>query len=292
MDCLFALDVEDWYHILDIPSAPEMSAWKKLPSHVERNCRNLLDLFSEHRVTVTCFFIGWVAERYPELVREALGRGHEIASHGYSHRLVYEMTEEEFLHDAMRSKAIIEDITGRQVLGYRAAGFSVTEDTPWFFDKLAEAGYRYDASVFPASRGHGGMKSHDYAPYAVGHGSTKIVEFPATVARVFGRPFCFFGGGYLRFFPYPVIKRMTRRVLKEGRPVLFYLHPREIDPAHPRLPMNLKRRFKSYVNLKTTRSKLIRLFEDFAFSTFEAFLSSNDLVGTSERDATASHVPK
>src|SRR5882724_4831986 len=134
-----------------------MSQWDSLPSRVEVNFRKLLDLFSEKNVKTTCFFLGWVAQKYPDLVREASSLGHEIASHGYSHTLVYKMSPEEFYRDSSRSKQILEDITGRAVEGYRAPGFSVTEKTPWFFEKLADAGYRYDASVFPTRRAHGGL---------------------------------------------------------------------------------------------------------------------------------------
>jgi polysaccharide deacetylase family protein (PEP-CTERM system associated) len=273
--CIFSVDVEDWFHILDIPATPPLSQWDSLPSMVERNFRKLLDVFAENDVRVTCFFLGWVAEKFPHLVKEALGQGHEIASHGYAHRLVYELTPQEFLEDARRSKNLLEDLSGRSVLGYRSSGFSVTERTPWFFDILVQAGYRYDSSIFPAPREHGGLAGARLAPYKVGDGQGSLIEFPLTVRRVFGRPICFFGGGYLRLFPYFLIRRMTSRVLGEGRPVIFYVHPREIDPKHPRLPMGVVRRFKSYVNLETTEGKIRRLTSEIAFTTFETFLREN-----------------
>jgi polysaccharide deacetylase family protein (PEP-CTERM system associated) len=275
MKCIFSVDVEDWFHILDLPSTPELSEWDSLPSHVEKNFRKLLDIFSEKNVAVTCFFLGWVAQKFPHLVKEASRRGHEIASHGYAHQLVYRMTEGEFFRDAIKSKEILEDIIGRPVLGYRAAGFSTTENTPWFFDALIKAGYRYDSSVFPASRAHGGLKTNQYAPYVVSAHSKRLVEFPITVADVLGTPICFFGGGYLRIFPYVLTEAMTVNVLKENRSVIFYIHPREIDPNHPRLSMPLKRRFKSYVNLKTTEKKIGQLLDKFEFTTFERFIANN-----------------
>jgi len=195
-------------------------------------------------VKVTCFFLGWVAQEFPELVRDAADRGHEIASHGYAHVLCYEMTPEAFFEDIPKAKRIVEDLLGRPIHGYRAPGFSVTEKTPWFFDKLAQAGITYDSSVFPASRAHGGIKTSHYAPYVIKTKYGSLIEFPITVARVFGRPTCFFGGGYLRLFPYTLLSRMSRKVLAEGRPVVFYVHPREIEPGHPRLRMNPLRRFK------------------------------------------------
>jgi len=273
--CVFSVDVEDWFHILDVPSAPAISAWDALPSRVEANFHRLLDLFSAKRVQVTCFFLGWVAAKFPHLVREAASRGHEIASHGYSHRLLYQMTAKEFREDALRSRLLLEDIGGDRVLGYRSAGFSLTSATPWFFSELAAAGYTYDSSVFPATRGHGGLPHAPRLPYAVGNNGSRIIEFPMTVTELGAREFCFFGGGYLRFFPYWLVRRMAHRVLKSGSPVVFYIHPREIDPAHPRLPMSLPRRFKSYVNLHQTEAKLHRILDDFPVGTFQQLLVSH-----------------
>jgi len=273
--CIFSIDVEDWFHILDLPSTPDISRWGSLASSVEKNFVHLLDLFDENGVATTCFFLGWIAERFPHLVKEAERRGHEIASHGYAHRLVYEMSEQDFLEDASRSKQILEDLGGRGVAGYRSSGFSVTKQTPWFFAALARAGYRYDSSVFPAPRTHGGLDGGPCAPYRVSVGSQCLIEFPISVASVWGRRLCFFGGGYLRLFPGFLIHRMARKVLSEGRPVIFYVHPREIDPHHPRLPMSLGRSFKSYVNLKGTEAKIRSFLAEFRFETFARFITEH-----------------
>lgn len=278
---IFSIDVEDWFHILDIPAAPELASWDSLPSHVEANALRLLDVLDEHGAKATCFFLGWVARRHPRLVKEAARRGHEIASHGFAHRLVYHMSRREFFEDASGSRMTLEDLSGSRVLGYRSAGFSVTERVDWFFEALAEAGYRYDSSVFPAPRGHGGIRNHRRDPHVITANSTRVVEFPVSVADVFGKPFCFFGGGYLRLFPYRLIRRMAKQVLAEGRPVVFYVHPREIDPSGPRLPMPAVRRFKSYVNLHTTERKVRKILSDFPVTTFRDFLltrSSPELV--------------
>jgi len=272
---IFSVDVEDWFHDLNIASHPPLSLWEGLPSRVERNFLHLLEIFAEHEVQVTCFFVGWVGERFPHLVKHALRCGHEIASHGYEHRLAYEMGREAFYEDALRARKLLEDISGASVLGYRAAAFSVREDTPWFFEKLAEAGYRYDSSVFPAKRSFGGFSGYRRDPHQVVNNNTKILEFPVSVADCLGLPLCFFGGGYLRLFPYRLIRRMAKQVLSEGRPVVFYIHPREIDPGHPRLPMRMRRRFNSCVNLKTTESKLQRIFQDFPVTTFRDYLAHN-----------------
>jgi polysaccharide deacetylase family protein (PEP-CTERM system associated) len=274
--CVFSVDVEDWFHILDVPSTPHLETWDSLPSVVERNFLRLLDLFELSNVRVSCFFLGWIARRYPKLVTEAARRGHEIASHGYGHRLVFEMTEREFREDALLARRVLEDVAGCEITGYRSAGFSATEKTTWFFRALVEAGHQYDSSVFPASRQHGGMASANRAPHIIQTDSGPLAEFPISVVDALGRPLCFFGGGYLRLFPYSLIRRMGRRVIREGRPIVFYVHPREIDPAHPRLPMPAHRRFRSYTNLHTTESKIRRLLSEFSFVTFREFMNQWD----------------
>ena len=276
---IFSVDVEDWFHILDDPCVPTIDQWAALPSRVEKNFNQLLDLFSDTNVQVTCFFLGWVAERFPHLVKDAANRGHEVASHGYGHRLVYELNRTQFYEDVRRARLLLEEIAGAEVLGYRAPGFSSTEETPWFFDALAEAGYQYDSSVFPAQRGHGGMPQGRREPHRTGQHDA-LLEVPITVADLMGKPMCFFGGGYLRLFPYWLIRKMAQQVLNEGRPVVFYIHPREIDPEHPRLPMGRIRRFKSYVNLESTEAKLRRIFRDFPVTTFKNTLSNYPQLAT------------
>jgi polysaccharide deacetylase family protein (PEP-CTERM system associated) len=266
---ILSVDVEDWFHILDVPSTPPIDTWHTLPSRVERNFRRLLEIFDSYHARVSCFFLGWVGDRFPHLVREAAARGHEIASHGYAHKLAYEMTREEFLADALRARKILEDVAGQAVLGYRSPGFSVTKNNQWFFEAIVEAGYQYDSSVFPAAHGHGGLHNACRHPHRMG----ELVEFPVTVANLV-LPVCFFGGGYLRLFPYWLTRRMARQVLAEGRPVIYYIHPREIDPQHPRLPMNAWRRFKSYVNLHSTEEKLDRILQEFPMVTFREYLGA------------------
>ena len=272
--CIFSVDVEDWFHLLDVPSVPDISSWASLPSRVEASFMRLLDLFSEQGCQVTCFFLGWIAERFPHLVREAEARGHEIASHGYAHQLAYTMTPRAFHADVTRARKLLEDISGTAVLGYRAPGFSSTEQTPWFFSEVAASGYLYDSSVFPAQRGHGGNPNSDLGPHMVE--DEMLIELPASLAEVGRKRMCFFGGGYLRLFPYSVISHMGKRVIQDGRPLIFYIHPREIDPEHPRLPMSRTRQFKSYVNLHTTESKIRNIIRDFPVTTCRDFLFESD----------------
>ena len=271
--CIFSVDVEAWFHILDLADGPPMEKWASLPSRVDQNFRRMLDLFDQHGARVTCFFLGWIADRHPDLVKEAARRGHEVASHGYAHQLVYQQSADHFLEDIRRAKGVIEDAAGAEVHGYRSPGFSCTADTPWFFDMLEEAGYRYDSSVFPARRGHGGMADARLDPHRID--GRRLVEFPITVAPLAGRNVCFFGGGYLRLFPYRLVRTMARRVLDDNRPVVFYVHPREIDPAHPRLSMPAVRRFKSYVNLRTTEPKIHGVLKDFPVAPFIDFIRAD-----------------
>jgi polysaccharide deacetylase family protein (PEP-CTERM system associated) len=275
MESVLTIDVEDWFHILDLPSTPPLGRWDDLPSHVEADFGKLLDILAERDVHVTCFFLGYVGKRFPHLVRRASEAGHEIASHGFAHRLIYEMTAEECYEDASVARKILEDAAGTAVVGYRASGFSLTEQVPWFYETLAEAGYEYDSSLFPARRNHGGMKTDRLGPFRIETAAGTIVEVPIAVARLLGKPFCFCGGGYLRLFPYPLIRRLSRAVLAEGRPVTFYVHPREINPDHPRLPMGWKRRFRTYVNLRSTEPKLRAILRDFPVTTMKAYLTQH-----------------
>ena len=272
--CVFSIDVEDWFHILDVPSTPPLVRWSSLESRVEPAFRRMLDLFAGKQVKATLFFLAWVAERYPHLVREAVAGGHEIASHGYAHELVYTITREKFFADIRKAKDIIEHAAGVKVLGYRCPGFSVTTETPWFFDAVREAGYVYDSSVFPGSRGHGGLPDAKPTPHVIPTSHGDLMEFPISLADMFGKRMYFFGGGYLRFFPYALIRNKAREVLAENRPVVIYLHPREIDPDHPRLPMSAKRSFMSYTGLRTTEPKMRRLCDDFEFATFAELIPS------------------
>lgn len=275
MKSIFSIDVEDWFNISGEGCEPDISTWDSLTATVDKDFPRLLEVFASANVAVTCFFLGYVARRFPFLVKEAARQGHEIASHGFSHRLVFEQTSEAFYEDVLHARELLEDIAGVPVRGHRAAAFSVTSETPWFFDRLAQAGYAYDSSVFPAGHGVGGrLNAARLEPHEVVTQHGKLTEFPITAVRVLGKPMCFFGGGYLRFFPYPLIRAMGRRALREGRPVVFYIHPREINPVHPRLPMNLKRRFKSYVNLRSVERKLERIARDFELTSFAGFMGA------------------
>jgi polysaccharide deacetylase family protein (PEP-CTERM system associated) len=200
------------------------------------------------------------------------------------------MTPKEFIEDTRRARAILQDISGDPVRGYRAPGFSVTAETPWFFQCLAEVGHTYDCSIFPTRRGHGGLSTAERAPYIAFTPSAPgqpVIEVPMSVATVLGRRVCFFGGGYMRLFPRSLIHAMADRVSAEGMPVIFYVHPRDIDPEQPRLPMSALRRFKCYVNLGSTYSKLESLLRTFSFVSVEEYLADSGSPRPQLRETTA-----
>lgn len=260
--CL-TIDVEDWFHILESPVVPTIEHWPALESRIARNLDKLLTLLDSFSAKCTFFWLGWVAERHKALIRKCQNAGHEIASHGYAHVLAHEVGRQGFCQDITRSKAILEDVIGQPVRGFRAAGFSTTNETAWAFDVIKEAGYQYDASIFPASRGHGGMPDAILGPHFIETEHGHLLEIPSSIIEVFSRRVCLFGGGYLRLATRPMIKWGLDRLQTAGQPLIVYVHPREIDPSHPRLPLSLSRRFKCYVRLKSTLSKLKWLCRDY-----------------------------
>lgn len=268
---IITVDVEDWYHILDSPAAPTMEKWESLESRVERNVARLLEMLEQTGVRATLFWLGWAAKRHKRLVRMCQAAGHEIASHGYGHILAYQVGRNAFREDACRAKTILEDITGEAVQGFRAAGFGITDGAGWAFDVIKETGHMYDSSVFPAGRGHGGMPESPLGPYIMQTHAGPLLEFPMSAVEVFGKRMSLFGGGYLRLAPKFLIRWGCDRLHADGQGIIIYIHPREIDPDHPRLPLSLKRRFKCYVNLKSTMAKLEWLFRTYKFCTMRDF---------------------
>jgi polysaccharide deacetylase family protein (PEP-CTERM system associated) len=273
------IDVEDWFHILDSDETPSPEKWPFLQSRVDRNLRRILALLAPFSAKATFFWLGWVAERHKGLVRECQDAGHEIASHGYAHVLPYMVGRKVFREDIQRAKAVLEDIIGQEVLGFRAAGFGITKKTPWAFEIIKEVGYEYDSSVFPALRGHGGIPDAKLEPHFVETGAGRLFGLPLSVVRVFGWRVSLFGGGYLRLAPVQLIRWGIRRLEAARRPLIIYIHPRDIDPDQPRLPLPPIRRFKCYVNLHTTFQKIRWLCENYRFSTMrhvmEAYMNGS-----------------
>jgi polysaccharide deacetylase family protein (PEP-CTERM system associated) len=267
MPDIFTIDVEDWFHILETNGTPDLSSWNSLPTRLEQNLGVILELLAASKVRATLFTLGWVAKRFPRLLREAADLGHEIASHGYAHQIVHRLSRTQFREDIRTAKATIEDATGNPVRGYRAPGFSITREILWAFDEIVDAGYSFDSSIFPGKHGHGGILKASRTPSAIRCSAGYLIEFPLTVADTLLGPQCFFGGGYLRLAPLSLVQMMAAKVRSEGRSVIWYVHPREIDPDHPRLAMPLKRRFKSYVNIHGTAAKLKTILESSSFVT-------------------------
>ena len=271
MDNFLTVDVEDWFHILDDPAVPAFNQWAGLESRLARNMDLLLALLDEYKVKATMFWLGWAAEKYPDILSCCAKEGHEIASHGYAHVLAYEAGRENFREDIRHGKKVLENITGKEVLGFRAAGFGTTADTPWLFEEIRAAGYVYDSSVFPAKRGHGGIVDFKREPHEMDTPAGSLLEIPQSVVEVCGRRVSFFGGGYLRISPISFIKWGISKLQKAGRPAVIYIHPREVDPEHPRLPLKVHRRFKSYVNLRSTVPKLHWLCENYSFKLMKDY---------------------
>jgi polysaccharide deacetylase family protein (PEP-CTERM system associated) len=264
----FSVDVEDWYQVSDFETVAPVPTWKRFESRILRNTQRLLDMLAEYGVKGTFFILSWNAERHPQLVRQIASMGHEIASHGYCHQLIYEQTPQEFRDDVLRSKAALEDILGQQVLGYRAPSFSLTQASWWAVDVLLDCGFHYDSSIFPVQDRLYGIPSARRFPFVIrDKGGRELVEFPMTTVHAFDRNWPLGGGGYLRLLPYHYMRWGMRRVHREGQPALVYIHPWELDPEQPRLQVRGKRGFSThYINLHRTEAKLRRLLRDFAFA--------------------------
>lgn len=264
----FTVDVEDYFHVAALSKSIDRSDWDDLPPRVEANTRRLLDLFDRHRVRATFFVLGWVAERFPGLVREIDGRGHEIACHGMSHALVYEQSREQFAEETRRAKHVLEDLTGAGVSGYRAASYSITRQSLWALDVIVEAGFEYDSSVVPVRHDLYGIPGAPASPHRLEtENGAALVEFPPTTVRLLGQNLPV-GGGYFRLYPYALTKRLLNRARGEnGEPFIFYVHPWEIDPDQPRVSAGLLSSFRHYVNLSKCEARLGRLLGDFRFGT-------------------------
>jgi len=235
---------------------------------VTGNTWRLLELFNVHRVKATFFLLGWIAERYPHVVHAIRKEGHEIASHGYRHRLLYTMSRDEFREDVGRTKAILEDLSGEPVIGYRAPSFSIVQDNLWCLDILREMGFTYDSSLFPIAHDRYGIAGGARLPYYHAlPGGGGMLEFPPSTVRLLGQNVPVAGGGYFRLFPYRFIRWAIRRLnQQEAAPAVVYLHPWELDPAQPRINGSPLNRFRHYVNLDKTEPRLRRLLNDFQFA--------------------------
>lgn len=268
-----SVDVEDYFHVSVFDGIVPRSEWASMASRVVRNTGRLLDIFDEFEVRSTFFVLGWVGERHPELVRTIAARGHEVASHGYAHRLVYDQTRAAFREDVRRAKAVLEDACGRRVAGYRAPSYSITPRSLWALDVLIEEGYQYDSSIFPIRHDRYGIPVSDRQPYRVDRSHGSLIEVPGSTTRLGPLNLPIAGGGYFRILPYWWTRWGIARVNQvEQRPAVFYLHPWEIDPEQPRLQTGRLGRFRHYRNLDCTEDRLRQLLSDFRFDTMQALV--------------------
>jgi polysaccharide deacetylase family protein (PEP-CTERM system associated) len=262
------IDVEDYFQVSAFAPYIRRDEWDARECRIERNVGRILNLLAERDVKATFFTLGWVAERYPQLVRDIVAGGHELASHGYGHQRASDLSRDEFAADVGNAKKILEDLSGQAVRGYRAPSFSIGTGNLWAFDALVAAGYEYSSSIYPIKHDHYGMPDSPRFAYRVGAG---LLEVPVTTLRLFNRNLPSSGGGYFRLLPYPLSRWMIGKVNREdGEPAVFYFHPWEIDPGQPRVAgIDAKTRFRHYVNIDRTEARLRQLLQDFRWGRMD-----------------------
>jgi polysaccharide deacetylase family protein (PEP-CTERM system associated) len=265
------IDVEDYFQVSAFAPYIDRTEWDSRECRVERNIHAILEMLAAHHTHATFFTLGWIAERYPQLVRHIVDNGHELASHGYAHQRASDQTPEAFFDDIDRAKKMLEDLSGQEVQGYRAPSFSIGKGNLWAYDTLLEAGYRYSSSIYPIAHDHYGMPDSPRFAYEVRPGLTEI---PITTVRLLKRNFPSSGGGYFRLLPYPVSRWLLQHVnTHDQQPGIFYFHPWEIDPGQPRIAgINRKTRFRHYVNIGQTQARLNRLLADFKWGRVDHLL--------------------
>ena len=262
------IDVEDYFQVSAFAPFIARSDWPQRECRVERNVERILAMLAARGTHATFFTLGWIAERYPQLVRQIVAQGHELASHGYGHERASDLSEGDFFADIDRAKKMLEDIGGVSVQGYRAPSFSIGTKNLWAFDSLARAGYRYSSSIYPIHHDHYGMPDAPRFAHEVRAG---VLEIPVTTLRMGGRNFPSSGGGYFRLLPYAMSRWMLRRVnQRDGQPAIFYFHPWEIDAGQPRVAgIDAKTRFRHYVNIDRMPARLEQLLRDFAWGRMD-----------------------
>lgn len=266
---MMTVDVEDYFQVSGFEGVVPRDSWSSYESRVAANTDRVLALLDEAGVRATFFVLGWVAERYPQVVKRIAAAGHALASHSYWHRLVYDLTPAEFREDLRRAKDAIESVAGRRVRGFRAPSFSIVERSFWALDVLVEEGYEYDASIFPIRHDRYGVPTAPRAPHVLQRGSGALLEVPATAAKV-GPLTLPLGGGYFRLMPYRLTRLAIRQTNdRDGRPAMFYIHPWEFDPDQPRIPAPLVSRLRHYNQLGRTADRFRRLLRDFRFGPVE-----------------------
>ena len=270
-----SVDVEDYFHASAFDRVVPRASWDEYESRVVPNTHRLLDLFDEQRVKGTFFVLGWVAKKFPELVKTIASRGHELASHGFHHQLVYMLTPAQFRDDIRRAKGTIEQAGGVRVRGYRAPSFSIVRSSLWALDVLIEEGHTYDASIFPIHHDRYGIADAPRAAHVIQRAAGSIVELPASTVRIGSTNYPIAGGGYFRLFPYTATKWGISRVnVRDGEPVVLYIHPWEVDPDQPRLEASRTTQLRHHVGMAGTIEKLRQITTDFTFGTIADVLDA------------------
>jgi len=272
---IMTVDVEDWFHILEVEGGYTRADWDGLEERVVRNTDRILGIFDDAGVRATFFVVGWVARRQPALVRRIAAAGHELGSHSYWHEVLPRHDHASLAADLAASKRLLEDLSGSEVTGFRAPGGSITPAQAWAFDVMVDAGYRYDSSLCPGYSSHGGFPSPWLGPHRLRCERGLLDEVPSATIGVGAKRVPYAGGGYLRLFPYTLQKWATRSENRAGRPSNVYVHPREIDPGQPRMSLPPLRRFKYYVGLASAEDKLRRLLRDFHWLSAREWLSAH-----------------
>lgn len=269
-----SVDVEDWYQAIE---AIPFESWDNFEDRVERNVDKLLEIFHDAEVKATFFVLGWIAERHPKMVSTIKLEGHEVGTHGYSHRFIYDLGPYLFREELKRSVRILEDIIGERVFGHRASAWTITKDSRWALDILLEEGVLYDSSITPVKTYINGYPGFPNRPFIIRtKGDQKLIEFPLTAFKMYSYYFPVAGGFFTRLYPYRLIRYGINRINRDSKPVMFYIHPWDLDTDQPRLrlPLKLKRH---YFNLRGTEKKLRSLLHDFGFSTVKDVLVNNDI---------------
>ena len=272
----FTVDVEDYFHVSAFADRICPSTWDQYQSRVVANTQHLLKRLEDRQVQATFFILGWVADRHPQLVRDIHRAGHEIGCHSYWHQLIYNQTPDEFRADLIRSRDVLEQLTGEPVTAYRAPSFSITARSLWALEILAAEGFTTDSSIFPIHHDRYGMPGAQRFPHRLSTAAGELREFPPSVCRIGGFNFPVSGGGYFRLYPLPFTVRCLRAINRRQQPFMFYIHPWELDPEQPRLASPGGSKFRHYVNLKTTERKIADLLDRFAFDSLAHTLTEHD----------------
>jgi len=261
-------DIEDYYQVEAFKEFIGFEEWPRYASRVVVNTKKIADILDERNIKATFFILGWIAERFPDMVKRLADNGHEIATHGYAHQMVYKQTKAAFEEDLVKSIEILENISGKKVIGYRAPTYSIIEDSFWAFDILIRHHLLYDSSIFPIMHDRYGVPNGERFPYTIEREDRQtIIEFPLSTLRLWKWNFPIAGGGYLRLFPYWFLKRSLQWINKQEQPGIIYLHPWELDPEQPRIHnIPAITRFRHYLNLHSTATKLRNLIRDFEFA--------------------------